>query len=367
MSRRRKATTSNELIRENCEWPMTVGEVAKLTGVTPRALQIYDERGLLCPTRSGEGVANNRKLYMPEDIDRLKQIVVLKDYGFDLKEMAPILDGEVDVLEALDERLKELQAEENYLKSLILFARYAQVVGEDIFETLAFGTSEVDAFAEFLRESPVYNDRQQRWENFDDAGFERLWDDFGAIVLRFLSITGDNTFEQVEEAVAQLRAWFGENYFEIDDLDLLAPWVMFEDGSEEAEFAQAISDESTPGFLQASVFLVWLKKMLAELSARIGAQTAEESVPGNLTENEVVRLVHFVCQAVGYPVMEVAQLDREKWEDMVEFFTTILSYLIAAIDDDELMEEMYHDNQPIIGISCLEQLIDQARALELFA
>lgn len=154
MSRRRKATTSNELIRENCEWPMTVGEVAKLTGVTPRALQIYDERGLLCPTRSGEGVANNRKLYMPEDIDRLKQIVVLKDYGFDLKEMAPILDGEVDVLEALDERLKELQAEENYLKSLILFARYAQVVGEDIFETLAFGTSEVDAFAEFLRESP---------------------------------------------------------------------------------------------------------------------------------------------------------------------------------------------------------------------
>ena len=34
MSRRRKATTSNELIRENCEWPMTVGEVAKLTGLS---------------------------------------------------------------------------------------------------------------------------------------------------------------------------------------------------------------------------------------------------------------------------------------------------------------------------------------------
>ena len=129
---RRKVTTSNDLIRQNCTWPMTVGEVAKLTGVTRRALQVYDERGLLCPARSGEDVANNRKLYMPEDIDRLKQIVVLKDYGFDLKEMPPILDGEVDVVEALNEKLEELRAQENDLKNRILFARYAQVVGDDI-------------------------------------------------------------------------------------------------------------------------------------------------------------------------------------------------------------------------------------------
>ena len=346
---------------------MTVGEVAKLTGVTPRALQIYDERGLLCPSRSGEGVANNRKLYMPEDIDRLKQIVVLKDYGFDLKEMAPILDGEVDVLEALDKRLEELQAQENYLKNLILFARYAQVVGDDIFETLAFGTSEVDAFAESLRESPVYAAKEQRWCSFDDAGLEHMWDSFGSIVMRFLSITGDNTFGQIEKAVAQLRSWFSESYFEIDDLDLLAPWTMFEDGSEEAGFAQAIGDESTPGFLQASVFLVWLKRMLAELSERIHPLATEKGLPPEYAENELVRLVHFVCQSAGYPVKEVAQLDREEWEDMVDFFSTMLTYLLTALDDHELIEEMYPDDQSIADIPSLEQLIDRAQTLELFA
>lgn len=77
MPRKPKMQTSNDLIRENYGWPMTAGQVAKLTGVTTRALQHYDEKGLLCPKRSGEGVANNRKLYSPEDVDRLKQIVVL--------------------------------------------------------------------------------------------------------------------------------------------------------------------------------------------------------------------------------------------------------------------------------------------------
>ncbi|MFR7403150.1 MAG: hypothetical protein ACLUW6_00295 [Coriobacteriaceae bacterium] len=35
----------------------------------------------------------------------------------------------------------------------------------------------------------------------------------------------------------RLRAWFCTYFFEIDDLDLLGIWTLFEDGSEEAEFA----------------------------------------------------------------------------------------------------------------------------------
>ena len=155
MPRKPKMQTSNDLIRENCEWPMTAGQVAKLTGVTTRALQHYDEKGLLCPERSGEGVANNRKLYSPEDIDRLKQIVVLGSYGFELKDMPPILDGERSLTDALADRIEELRAQERYLQHLILFARYAEIVGDDLFETLAFGTSEVDAFAELVRSSPM--------------------------------------------------------------------------------------------------------------------------------------------------------------------------------------------------------------------
>ena len=69
----------------------------------------------------------------------------------------------------------------------------------------------------------------------------------------------------------RLRAWFCTYFFEIDDLDLLGIWTLFEDGSEEAEFAGEVGGEATPGFLQSAVFLVWLKSMILELSAMIEA------------------------------------------------------------------------------------------------
>lgn len=251
MPRKSKMQTSNDLIRENYEWPMTAGQVAKLTGVTTRALQHYDEKGLLCPERSGEGVANNRKLYSPEDIDRLKQIVVLGSYGFELKDMPPILDGERSLTDALADRIEELRAQERYLQHLILFARYAEIVGDDLFETLAFGTSEVDAFAELVRSSPAYAGKAVRWESMDDAGLEQLWDELGAIIVDFLGGDDEDPFAHIESTVQRLRAWFCTYFFEVDDLDLLGIWTLFEDGSEEAEFAGEVGGEATPGFLQS--------------------------------------------------------------------------------------------------------------------
>lgn len=208
----------------------------------------YDEKGLLCPERSGEGVANNRKLYSPEDIDRLKQIVVLGSYGFELKDMPPILDGERSLTDALADRIEELRAQERYLQHLILFARYAEIVGDDLFETLAFGTSEVDAFAELVRSSPAYAGKAVRWESMDDAGLEQLWDELGAIIVDFLGGDEEDPFAHIESTVQRLRAWFCTYFFEVDDLDLLGIWTLFEDGSEEAEFASEVGGEATPVF-----------------------------------------------------------------------------------------------------------------------
>ena len=287
MPRKPKMQTSNDLIRENCEWPMTAGQVAKLTGVTTRALQHYDEKGLLCPERSGEGVANNRKLYSPEDIDRLKQIVVLGSYGFELKDMPPILDGERSLTDALADRIEELRAQERYLQHLILFARYAEIVGDDLFETLAFGTSEVDAFAELVRSSPAYADKAIRWESMDDTGLEHLWDELGAIIVDFLGGEDEDPFAHIESTVRRLRAWFCTYFFEVDDLDLLGIWTLFEDGSEEAEFASEVGGEATPGFLQSAVFLVWLKSMALELSAMIEGGVGGDAQPSRWCSSSI--------------------------------------------------------------------------------
>ncbi|HWN43820.1 MAG TPA: MerR family transcriptional regulator [Thermoanaerobaculia bacterium] len=61
-----------------------VGELAKQTGLTVRALHHYDEIGLLTPSRRS---ASGYRLYGGDDIARLLQILSLRQLGFSLDEI----------------------------------------------------------------------------------------------------------------------------------------------------------------------------------------------------------------------------------------------------------------------------------------
>jgi MerR family transcriptional regulator, thiopeptide resistance regulator len=67
----------------------TVGELAKLTGITVRTLHHYDEIGLVQPSdRSRAGY----RLYADGDVLRLQQVLVYKELGLPLDEIAAVLD-----------------------------------------------------------------------------------------------------------------------------------------------------------------------------------------------------------------------------------------------------------------------------------
>jgi DNA-binding transcriptional MerR regulator len=68
---------------------MNVGEVAALAGVTVRTLHHYDRIGLLSP--SGRTTAGYRQ-YAPADLDRLHQVLLYRELGFPLEEVATLLD-----------------------------------------------------------------------------------------------------------------------------------------------------------------------------------------------------------------------------------------------------------------------------------
>ena len=68
---------------------MNVGEVAALAGVTVRTLHHYDRIGLLTP--SGRTAAGYRQ-YAPADLDRLHQVLLYRELGFPLEEVATLLD-----------------------------------------------------------------------------------------------------------------------------------------------------------------------------------------------------------------------------------------------------------------------------------
>jgi DNA-binding transcriptional MerR regulator len=68
--------------------PWKVGELAKRTGVSVRALHHYDEIGLLSPSHRSEA---GYRLYSEADVARLQQIRSLRILGFSLEEAQEFL------------------------------------------------------------------------------------------------------------------------------------------------------------------------------------------------------------------------------------------------------------------------------------
>ncbi|MDC7280118.1 MULTISPECIES: MerR family transcriptional regulator [Pseudobutyrivibrio] len=64
------------------EKKMTSGEIAEKTGVSQKALRLYDEKGLLKPVGYTEG---NYRLYDNESLAVLEKIIALKHVGFTFK------------------------------------------------------------------------------------------------------------------------------------------------------------------------------------------------------------------------------------------------------------------------------------------
>src|SRR3954469_19536719 len=67
----------------------TVGELARLAGVTVRTLHHYDRIGLVQPS---DRTAAGYRSYDVRDLDRLQQVLVYRELGFPLEEVATLLD-----------------------------------------------------------------------------------------------------------------------------------------------------------------------------------------------------------------------------------------------------------------------------------
>ena len=73
--------------------PLRIGEVAELTGTTPRTIRYYEEIGLL--PGSGERVQGQHRWYSQADVDRMREILRLKDLlGLSLEQLSQLLEAE---------------------------------------------------------------------------------------------------------------------------------------------------------------------------------------------------------------------------------------------------------------------------------
>lgn len=86
----KRGLEENNCARREGVWK--VGELAKRTGLSVRALHHYGEVGLLAPSGRTEGRGD--RLYSEADVLRLQQIASLRSLGFSLDEIRGCLDEE---------------------------------------------------------------------------------------------------------------------------------------------------------------------------------------------------------------------------------------------------------------------------------
>src|SRR5690554_1613729 len=87
----------------------SVSEIAKMAGVSVRTLHHYHQIGLLRPAYVGE---NNYRFYGREELLRLQQILIHRELGIPLAEIAGILDAPgFDRLSALEGQRERIAQE----------------------------------------------------------------------------------------------------------------------------------------------------------------------------------------------------------------------------------------------------------------
>jgi DNA-binding transcriptional MerR regulator len=161
---------------------MNVGEVAALAGVTVRTLHHYDRIGLLTPS---ERTASGYRRYTASDLDRLHRILVYRELGFPLEEVATLLDDpDADPaqhlrrqLRLLTDRLGRTQAMvEAVEKEMEAYQMGIQLSPEDRFEV--FGENdpaqhEAEA-EERWGETEAYEQSQRRTASYTKDDWLRI-------------------------------------------------------------------------------------------------------------------------------------------------------------------------------------------------
>jgi MerR family copper efflux transcriptional regulator len=83
-----------------------IGELARLTGKSVRALHLYEEMGLLRPEHRSPG---GFRLYHPASADRVHWITKLQDAGFSLAELKDLL-SDVELESVAPEAMRRVRA-----------------------------------------------------------------------------------------------------------------------------------------------------------------------------------------------------------------------------------------------------------------
>lgn len=200
--------------------PYTVGELAKLTGVTVRALHHYDEIGLVRPS---ERSAAGYRLYDDRDVRRLEQVLWLRELGLGLDAIGAALADKDAVRELLLRHREALVSRRARLDELLavldeqLDRHAAPLPSERIRELFdGFDPSVYDAEVEAKwGDTEAFRESQRRTRRYTRADWERYREEAKANGARLVELMRAGHAPEaplvaaaVEEHRALIDRWF---------------------------------------------------------------------------------------------------------------------------------------------------------------
>ncbi|RVX40717.1 DNA-binding transcriptional MerR regulator [Nonomuraea polychroma] len=209
---------------------LSVGQVARLAGVTVRTLHHYDEIGLLTP---GERTRAGYRRYTDADLVRLQHILLYRELGFPLEEIAVILDEpHTDEFTHLRRQHELLTRRAQHLHQVIAAverAMQAHTLGipltpEERFEIFGDFRPE-DHEAEVERRwgsSPQYAESRRRVAGYTKADWLELkaeaaaiGDDLVAAFKAGLPADGEHAMDLAERHRGHISRWFYDCTYDI--------------------------------------------------------------------------------------------------------------------------------------------------------
>lgn len=171
----------------------TVGELAKLTGITVRTLHHYDQIGLVQPSdRSDAGY----RLYGDADVLRLQQVLLYRDLGLPLDQIAGVLASRTPQAalakhrETLLAKRANLDAMLAALDTALAIEEGRQMKPEDV-KTM-FDGFDHEKYADEARdkwgETDAYKESARRTKSYGKAEWDAIKSEGDAIYRRFAEL-----------------------------------------------------------------------------------------------------------------------------------------------------------------------------------
>lgn len=192
-----------------------IGDVARAAGISTRTLRHYDAIGLLAP--SGVG-SDGRRSYDDDALVRLQRILLLRELGLGLAEIAAVLDRQDDESAALRTHLRWLVGEQERIGRQIASVERtlaAREKGEELMANQTFDgfdhTAHRDEVVDRWGES-AYTQADGWWRGIDDEQRTAWQASSAALAADWTAAAGDGvdpTSDRAQALAARHVAWLG--------------------------------------------------------------------------------------------------------------------------------------------------------------